>query len=41
MLNVMEPMTKIKKFRKNLNLIQKKTKFQKLLKYQQIKLSLR
>ena len=34
MLNVMEPMTKIKKFRKNLLIIQKKMKFQKLLKHQ-------
>ena len=34
MLNVMEPETKIKKFRKNLLIIQKKMKFQKLLKHQ-------
>ena len=34
------PITKFKKYRENLNIIQKKTKFQKLLKHQNIKLSL-
>ena len=34
------PITKFKKYRENLNIIQKKTKFQKLLKHQKIKLSL-
>ena len=37
-LNVLEPMTKLEKFRKNIELIQKKTKFQKYMNYQQIKL---
>ena len=34
------PITKFKKYRENLNIIQKKTKFQRLLKHQKIKLSL-
>ena len=37
-LNVQEPMTKLEKFRKNIELIQKKTKFQKYMNHQQIKL---
>ena len=37
-LNVLEPMTKLEKFRKNIELIQKKTKFQKYMNHQQIKL---
>ena len=41
MLNVIEQILKMIKFRENLVRIQKKTQFQKSLKYQLIKLSLR
>ena len=38
MLNVIEPMTKFIKFRKDIKLIQIKSKFQKQMNHQQIKL---